>query len=230
VQCQADSEEEVGREGGEEGDQRLWEAGKCALGLGVDVGVQQSHVIPPLGAIEEGLVVNEVIVSAGSPNIRERIGGERLFNSANEIGECHLEILAIFILKVNLDTILASGVVEEYSDFINESRSAITEEPLFDLLSLDRSREELEVDGGSRKGSLEVVPPDGSVKGAKDLIVWDVVDELGHSFLFRIVNAEILGEVGQVLRVGAWIISGLGKLQKLMHELKGNELPLNVEG
>lgn len=57
----------------------------------------------------------------------------------------------------------------------------------------------------------------------------DVVDELGHSLLCRIIDAVILGEVGQVLGVCARIFGGLSELQKLMHELEGNELPLNVE-
>ena len=47
-----------------------------------------------------------------------------------------------------------------------------------------------------------MVPADRAVEGPQDLIVGDVVDELRHGGLLRVVKFEVLVEVGEVLGGG----------------------------
>jgi hypothetical protein len=99
---------------------------------------------------------------------------------------------------------------------------------LFSLLNL--SGKELEVEARSRKCPFNMIlPADGSIESTQNLIVRDVIDELGHLCLISIVDREVLGEVGKVLRVGVGVLDRVSKLKELMHKLGRYELPLNIQ-
>lgn len=90
----------------------------------------------------------------------------------------------------------------------------------------------LNVKGGGREGTLDVIPTKSAIEGTQDLIMRYVHHETWEFIcLISVVDTEIFPEGSQLVNghslVGEEV---LGEFGELRHEFVGNELPLDVEG
>lgn len=90
---------------------------------------------------------------------------------------------------------------------------------------------ELYIEVRSRLGPLNVWRAQCSEEGANDLIMTDIHQVLGQRIsLIGVVNGKVLPKERQGAHFGPGGLQILCEFEKLVHILKGDELPLDVQG